>query len=154
MAATMAEETPRIRQLIVEAAEGLDPWEAIPEARLTGVAVRCGPAEVAEIVAELEKLAEERRALPEWDGDSSDDIWRVQKMYGDILGQLDPALLGEVAKGFASPDADARMWVVIGLESHGTPALSPLRERLGSEADETVRQVIAAAIGRLEDAEN
>ncbi|MCB1497464.1 MAG: hypothetical protein KDJ86_16915 [Bauldia sp.] len=154
MTATATGETPRIRRLIVEAARGLDPWETIPEARLATVAERCGPQEVAEIVTELERLAEEKAQSPDWDGDASDDIWRAQKMYADILGRVDPAFLGDVAKGFASPAGDARIWVALGLESHGLPALPLLRDRAVKEDNDMVWQVITAAIARLQDAEN
>ena len=148
----MAEDAPplsHLRQLLIAARDGLSPWEATPAERLSDVARQCGAAEVAEGIEEIAALARERAEVPDWDGDAQADIGRAQETFATILGQVDGALLPEIAKGLGHPDADTRRWVVLALEKHGAPARGPLAAALKRETDEDLRQWISEAIARL-----
>ncbi len=138
-----------VRRLLIAAREGLSPWDATPEARLSDVARQCGAAEVAEAIEEIAALSRERAELPAWDGDGQADIGRAQETHATILGQVHGALLPEIARGLGHADADTRRWLVLALERHGAPARPLLEEALKAEADESLRQWIGEALQRL-----
>ncbi len=147
----MAEDAPvsHVRCLLIAARDGLSPWDATPAERLTDVARQCGSAEVAEAIEEIAALSRERAEVPDWDGDAQADIGRAQETYATILGQVDGALLPELAKGLGHADTGTRRWVVLALETHGAAARGPLEAALTTETDENLRQWIGEALKRL-----
>ncbi len=101
----------RFQELILAATPGRKPWESVPEEAIAKVAALCSPADIADIVAELEALAEEKATLPAWDGDAQDDIGRAQELFVSILGAL-PEALSPVLQRFLSTVSEAtRKWV-------------------------------------------
>lgn len=64
----------RLQNLLLEAKAGLEPWEQIPESRLSTIAEQCGIAEVAEIQERINALKFELTMVEDWDGDTQDDI--------------------------------------------------------------------------------
>jgi len=149
MAADAPDAPSNVRRLLIAARNGLSPWEVTPAAKLTDVARQCGPAEVAEAIAEIDALARERAGTPEWDGDAQADIGRAQETYMRILGQVDDALLPEIARGLGSTEPETRRWVTLALEMHGAAACGLLEAALATETDESLRQWIGEALGRL-----
>lgn len=75
----------RLERLLAEARRGLVPWEPIPRAAWPAIAAACGEAEREEIAARLAALRQEHAAVPEWDGDTQDDIWRVIELFEALL---------------------------------------------------------------------
>jgi hypothetical protein len=138
--------------MVREAAAGLGPGETIPDDRLAAIGHRCGPEDVAAIVAILDDLSRSRAALPAWDGDSYDDVGKAQAMYAHILGNVDAERLAAVADGFRSGSWDTRSWVALALERHGAPALPALRAARDAETDANTRQFMIEAVERLETA--
>jgi len=139
----------RFETLMAEARRGLGPWDSVPADRLAAVARQCGAAEIAAIVADLDRLSAAFAALPEWDGDSQDDISAVQSRHAQILGLVAAALLPAIAAGLSSPLTRTRMWVALGLEPHGRLAVPALEEGLAHEIDPQVRQTLSGVLGRL-----
>ena len=125
-----ADEEPRIRQLLIAARAGLEPWVSTPAEKLTEVARQCGAAEIAEAVAEIDALSRARATVPTWDGDALDGIGQAQETWTRILGQVDRSLLPEVARGLQGGEAERRQWVVLAVELHGAPAIPILRRAL------------------------
>jgi hypothetical protein len=82
----------RLGALLTEAKRGLAPWEAVPPASLPAVAAACGPAERAEVETRLAALRAELETVPEWDGDTRDDVWRAIELFEALR-----ALCGEPA---------------------------------------------------------
>jgi len=64
----------RLQNLLLQAKEGLQPWERIPGAKLPVIAAQCGVAELAEIRARIGALQQELSTVEDWDGDTQDDI--------------------------------------------------------------------------------
>lgn len=143
------DDRPRIRRLVAEARAGLGPWDATPTERLAAVAGQCGIDETTEIIDEIDALSREKQALPDWDGDTSDDISRAQETYAHILAMMPPDCRRNAARGLGSALADTRRWVVIALEMQGESSLPDLRDAIRTEDDEATRQMLAAAIERL-----
>lgn len=146
----VSDPTARVRDWVRAAKDGLGPWNSIPDDRLATIGRRCGPEEVAAIIAILDDLSRNRAALPAWDGDSYDDIGKAQAMYVHILGTVGAGHLAAVADGLRSGSWDTRGWVTLALERHGAPALPALHAARDAETDANTRQFMTEAVGRLE----
>jgi hypothetical protein len=75
----------RFQQLLIAASPGRQPWQPIPDAAIGVVATQCEPGDVDDVVAARDELAAEKSTLPEWDGDSRDDISRAQALFARLL---------------------------------------------------------------------
>jgi hypothetical protein len=139
-----------IRAAVRDAAAGLTPWDPIPAERLAAIGRRCGEDEIAEVITILDGLSAEREALPDWDGDTSDDIAKAQSSYAAILEHVPGARLPAVAAGLASASPDTRRWLTLALAAHGAAALPALRAARDAEPDANTRKFMTEAIGRLE----
>ena len=118
--------------------------------RAADIGRQCGAAEIESIVARLDGLARDKQALPDWDGDASDDIYRAQSFFSQILGTVPKQHVPAVAGGLKSAFADTRLWVALALEVHGDQAaLLPLAAALEREADPGNREMLAAIVDRL-----
>ncbi len=140
----------RLRELLLEAKAGLEPWETIPDVVLDDVAARCGAGEVAEAIAALDKLAKERPELPAWDGDAADDIANAQTLYARLLAQVPGKFLVEIARGLDSPYPETRFHVANALATRGAATLPLLSYAYAREDDAANREAIAEFIRVLE----
>jgi len=152
MAGAQQAEEPHVRRLLIAARAGLEPWESTPPDRLAVVARQCGAAEVAEAVAEMDILSRARAEVPDWDGDAHEGIGSAQEVWTRILGQVDGALLDDVAAGLKIAEAtETRRWLVLAIELHGEPGISRLWAAREDELDEDVRRTMDEALARLLD---
>ena len=151
MAVAETTEEPRIRKLLIAARAGLEPWVSTPSEKLPEVARQYGAAEVGETIAEMDILSRARADVPAWDGDAHEGIGSAQELWTRILGQVDGALLSDIAEGLKSEQIETRNWVVLAIEMHGEPALSVLWAAREEEPDEGVRGTMDAALKRLLD---
>ena len=145
-------ETTRLRSWLREARAGLGPGDRTPAATLADIGRRCGAGEIDDALAILDGLAGEKAALPEWDGDSADDVSAAQATYMRILGHVVRELIPAVATGLRSPEADTRRWVTLAIEMHGATALAFLRPAADTEPEATTRAFMIEAIARIESA--
>ena len=81
----------RWTQLIEQhrAAHDLGPWGRIPEAQWPLLASQCGPAEIAEVKQRLAELDGAAQEVPDWDGDTQDDIAHARMLLTAILRLAD-----------------------------------------------------------------
>ena len=143
----------RLDRLVREARRDLSPWTPTPEERVAWIGGHCGVAEIEAVIARLDTLSRERDALPEWDGDSQDDIARAQSLFRHILACVPARHIGVVAAGLGSPEWGTRIHVAAALAEHEREAALPsLRDALAAEGDETVRHALTQTIERLDDA--
>lgn len=63
----------------------LSAWETFPESHYPIIAAKCGADEIAEIKQRLHALDKEEKDIPQWDGDTQDDIWRAREFFLAIL---------------------------------------------------------------------
>lgn len=140
-----------LTMLVRDARRDLGPWDSLPADRLAAIGEKCGLAEIEAALVWLDDLARERDALPEWDGDSQDDIAKAQEMLHGILASVPDRYIGIVAGGLHSPEWGTRVHIARALagQDHAT-ALPILREALTRETDETARQLIAMALADAE----
>lgn len=135
---------PSIRLLLHEAKRDLAPYERLPAARRAAIGGGCGADEIAELIAWLDDLSRAFEALPDWDGDSQDDIAQAQDTLGAILGQVPRAHFGAVAAGLGSPAWRTRVHVVRALLTLDRGrALPILHGAIAREADAAARQIMA-----------
>ena len=102
--------------LSAAAHEGLSPYDTPDAERVQKMADNCRLLEVREILARLDTLAAERKATEAWDGDTQDDIARVQKFYAMVLARVPPQYRPDVARGLESPEPETRAWVQLALD--------------------------------------
>ena len=81
-----------LQNLLLQAKEGLQPWERIPDAKLPIIVAQCGVAELAEIHARIDSLREELATIEEWDGDTQDDIHLAISFFSKLADLVENAL--------------------------------------------------------------
>lgn len=101
----------RFQQLLIAASPGRQPWQPIPDAAIGVVAAQCEPGDVDDIVAARDELAAEKSTLPEWDGDSRDDISRAQALFARLLLALPQGLAAARSRALAEVAEETRAWV-------------------------------------------
>ena len=99
-----------LKNLVREARQDLNPWDELPANRRAAIAEKCGVAEIQATIAWLDELSRKRDALPNWDGDSNDDIAKAQEMLQSILARVPDRYVEFVTKGLSSP----HWWTVHG----------------------------------------
>lgn len=128
----------------------LDSWDETPEDRIRWIAERCGIAEIEAAIKRLDALARQRADLPEWDGDTQDDIAAAQSLFKGILSCVPARYIADVAAGLRSPEEFNRAYVALALAGHERDAVRPFLDRaLASETVEVVRIALQNAIEQL-----
>ncbi len=108
----------RFRQLVIEAKRGLSPWDTLTPEGLDAIAARLHAEDAADLLAALDALAVEKQAVPDWDGDTWDDIGHAQSLYASLLSRIADRFRVDVENGLASPHEQTRMWVRLALDGH------------------------------------
>ena len=142
-----------LKNLVREARLDLDPWDELPADRRAAIAEKCGVAEILAAIAWLDELSRKRDALPDWDGDSNDDIAKAQEMRQSILARVPDRYVEFVTRGLSSPHWWTRVHVAAALAGHDRAVALPiLRDALAREKDEAARQLIAKSLANAENA--
>ena len=137
--------------LVRDARHDLSPLTPMPEDRGQWIGELCGVAEIEAVIAKLDELSRERDGLPDWDGDSRDDIARTQELFKRILAHVPARYIEDVAAGLESPQWGTRVYVAGALAGHDRArALPILRDALAREEDESARQLIAMFLANAE----
>jgi hypothetical protein len=109
----------RFQEWIKEARGDLSAWASTPETCVPLVAARCEPPDITDLLEALDHLAEEKAALPEWDGDSHDGIGKAQELFARILAALPGELQPLVSEGLERRAPETRAWVRLALDRNG-----------------------------------
>ncbi len=124
VAAQLAEEWPgpltlrlsALSFIVANARHGLSPYDRPDDERVSHAALCCGLFEIEEILRRLDQFARDRAALPDWDGDSQDDVAQMQSFYARLLSRVDPRYRDDIARGLESDEAETRAWVRLALD--------------------------------------
>ncbi|WP_250459377.1 hypothetical protein [Microbulbifer litoralis] len=111
----------RLQQLLDSAYQGRDLQERLYGSFPFEIARDCGSGEVDEILARLDRLQREKDAIEEWDGDSRDGIWRMQRDFSALLERLTHRYAKQIAKGLASECLETRFWVAMAFSRSPSP---------------------------------
>ena len=77
-----------LQRILLDAKDGLLPWQRIPEKRWTGIAAKCGPAELEEIHELIEKLVEDLRFMEDGRVEARDGIHDALLMFREIVALI------------------------------------------------------------------
>lgn len=137
--------------LVLDARHDLSPYDKTPEDRIASIGSLCGVAEIEAAIIWLDELSRDGNALPDWDGDSQDDIARAREMLHGILARVPRCYVEIVASGLRSPEWRTRVHIAMALAGHDRAVALPiLRDALAREEDETARQLIAMTLANTE----
>ncbi len=137
----------KLRELLERAYEGKDIQEKVYGRFPFEISSECGAEEVIEIIQSLDRFQKEKEKVEDWDGDSQDDYWRLQKDYSKLLSTLTTEYPQEVVSGLKSECAETRFWVACALSESPTPkAVSAIKEYLASEMPKHHRSTAEKAL--------
>ncbi|APR32332.1 hypothetical protein BTW28_15895 [Citrobacter freundii] len=74
----------KIQKLISAEREEFTPYSSLS----VGIATGCGRDEIADAHILMKQFKSELVTIPEWDGDTEDDIWRAIQLLRTILEQI------------------------------------------------------------------
>ena len=125
-------------------------WEQIPYDKISALAKISGPAEVAHLIAELDKLDD---ADLEGDaGDMADEYWRLRIAYSQALAEVGEPAVEPLLRALGSANPETRGCAANALGRIGTPrAFDPIVALLVAEPEDT-NMVFLSALGHLRDA--
>lgn len=78
----------KLQKLIAAERSNLSPYSSLPSGTISHIASMCRKDEIADAHILIKELKAELVTLPEWDGDTHDDIWRTIKLLKAILDNL------------------------------------------------------------------
>jgi len=95
----------------------------------------------------LQRFEHEKRELPEWDGDSSDDIWRAQVSFSKLLSGVSDEYLSLVGDGLKSDSESVRFYTAMALKDRGAVVAKPwLQTALLAEGKDLNRRILREAL--------
>jgi hypothetical protein len=112
----LANWTSRLQHLMTLAFMRVNTFDLPQETKVAEMAAQCGVVEIREMLRRLDTLAEEWDRVETWDGDSQDDIARLQTFFARVLAQVAPRYRDDVAAGLKSPHEATRRWVQLALD--------------------------------------
>jgi len=112
----LANRTSQLQYLMTLAFMRVNTFDLPEEAKVAEMAAQCGVAEVREMLRRLDTLAEEWDRVETWDGDSQDDIARLQTFFARVLARAAPRYRDDVAAGLTSAHEATRRWVQLALD--------------------------------------
>lgn len=137
----------KLKVLLDKAYEGKDIQEKVYGRFPFEISSECGREEVAEIILSLDTFQTEKEKVEDWDGDSQDDFWRLQRDYSKLLERLTVKYPAEVSSGLKSECMETRFWVAYALSMSPTSAATPaIREYLETEMPKHYRATAEKAL--------
>lgn len=132
----------KLQQLIDRANEGKNIQEIVYGNFPVEIFKYCGEEEVRDILIRLDQLSIEKEKIEDWDGDSQDDIWRVQSGFSELLEKLTGKYAGIISEGLNSSRADTCFYVSHAFWKSPPPkAIQPLAEYLLRDLSDLYRDV-------------
>jgi HEAT repeat protein len=126
-------------------------WEHIPYDKITALARVCGPAEVDQLIRELNSLDD--ADLVDDAGDVGDDYWRLRTAYSQTLAEVGEPAVEPLLRALGSENPETRLYAARALGLIVTPrAFDPIVALLAGEQEDTTRMGLIEALGNLRDA--
>lgn len=75
----------KLQKLIAAERPAFSPYSSVPSRTISRIASKCRKDEVADAHILIKELKAELATVPDWDGDTHDDIWRTIKLLKLIL---------------------------------------------------------------------
>jgi hypothetical protein len=126
-------------------------WEQVPHDTIAALAVRCGPAEIDQLIRELDALDD--ADLVDDAGDVGDEYWRLRTSYSDVLAKVGEPAIDPLLRALKSSNPQTRYYAARALGLIGSPrAFDPLVASLAEEHEVPTRWGLIEALGRIADA--
>lgn len=78
----------KLQKLIAAELTTFSPYSRLPSSAISRIASKCRKDEIADAHILLKELKAELATVPEWDGDTHDDIWRTIELFRAILEKV------------------------------------------------------------------
>lgn len=78
----------KIQKLISAEREEFTPYSSLSAESISRIATGCGRDEIADAHILMKQFKSELVTIPEWDGDTEDDIWRAIQLLRAILDRI------------------------------------------------------------------
>lgn len=78
----------KLQKLIVAERFGLSPYSNLSSEAISRIASMCRKDEIADAHIWIKELKAELATIPDWDGDTQDDIWRAIELLKSILDNV------------------------------------------------------------------
>jgi HEAT repeat protein len=125
-------------------------WEHVPYDKVSALAKLCGPAEVDQLIQELEALND--ADLEEDAGDVSEQYGRLRTAYSQALGEVGEPAVDPLLAVLGSDNPRTRAYAARALGLIGsTRAFDPLVALLAQEGEHLTRLSLLEALGGLGD---
>jgi HEAT repeat protein len=137
------------RDLLAEI-QGACAWERIPHDKISALARQCGPAEVDQLICELDALND--ADLVNDAGDTSDKYWRLRTAYSQALAEVGEVAVEPLLRALGSANPQTRAFGARALGLIGAQrAFDPIAALLATESDDTIQMSLMEALGGLRD---
>ncbi|MEQ9940553.1 hypothetical protein ABRP58_00585 [Pectobacterium aroidearum] len=78
----------KLQKLIAAEHTTFSPYSSLPATAISRIASKCQRDEVVEAHIRIKELNAELATVPDWDGDTQDDIWRAIELFRAILAKV------------------------------------------------------------------
>ncbi|WP_392560304.1 hypothetical protein [Orbus mooreae] len=78
----------KLQKLIATERSKLSPYSNLSSKAISRIASKCRKDEIADAHILIKELKAELATLPDWDGDTHDDIWRTIELFKSILDNV------------------------------------------------------------------
>lgn len=78
----------KLQRLIAAERTTFSPYSSLSPESISRIALKCRKDEVADAHILIKQLKAELATVPDWDGDTQDDIWRAIEQYRAILAKV------------------------------------------------------------------
>lgn len=75
----------KLNSILIQAKEGLSPWEPIPEKNWPNIAGQLGHEDLPEIQQRIDALKTELETIPDWDGDTQVEINKAIYFFNELI---------------------------------------------------------------------
>jgi hypothetical protein len=78
----------KLQKILHTERKDVSPYSQLSAESISRIAAQCGRDEVADAHILIKQLQAERVTVPDWDGDTEDDIWRAIALFRAILASI------------------------------------------------------------------
>lgn len=78
----------KLQKLIAAEHTAFSPYSSLSSKSISRIALKCRKDEVADAHILIMQFESELATVPDWDGDTQDDIWRAIELYRAILSKI------------------------------------------------------------------
>jgi hypothetical protein len=78
----------KLQKLIAAERTAFSPYSSLSSKSISRIALNCRKDEIADAYILIMQFKSELATVPDWDGDTQDDIWKTIELYKAILSKI------------------------------------------------------------------